>query len=458
MWLSYATGVLEEAGFPVKLIDAPAAGLELNQIIMRAKEEQPHLIVLDTSTPSIYHDVEIAEKLKEVLPNSRITLVGTHVSALPEQTMQLSVRLDYIVRGEYDYTILELAQYLAANPQSAICNPQLILGLTYRDNGKIINTPERPLFTELDKLPFVSKTYKKYLRIEDYFNPNALYPMVTIVSGRGCANNCIFCVYPQTINGRIYRYRSIENVVAEIEYIQTAFPQAKSIFFEDDTLTANRQRCKELADLIEIKKIKIPWTANARADVDFETLHHLKRGGCRQLCVGFESGNQDILNRMRKGLTIERAKQFMANARKVGILVHGCFMVGNPGETKETMQQTLDYAKELNPDTVQFYPVMVYPGTEAYQWYKDQGYLTTEDYRQWLTCDGLHNCVIDLPGISSKELVEFCDNARKAFYLRPRYILYKISQMVVHPREIRRTVKSFRTFSKYLFRGTLKSD
>jgi len=458
MWLSYATGILEESGYSVELIDAPAAGLELPQLLEKAKLFQPNLIVLDTSTPSIYNDIEVAEKLKEAVPDSRIVLVGTHVSALPDQTIQLSDKIDYIVRGEYDFTILDLARFLENTPNVERRSLNSILGLTYRDNGKIINTPERPLFTELDKLPFVSKTYKKYLRIEDYFNPNALYPMATIVSGRGCPNNCIFCVYPQTINGRVYRYRSIENVVAEMEYIQTAFPQAKSIFFEDDTLTANRQRCKELADFIELKKITIPWTANARADVDFETLHHLKRGGCRQLCVGFESGNQDILNRMRKGLTIEQAKQFMAAARKVGILVHGCFMVGNPGETRVTLKQTVQYAKELNPDTVQFYPVMVYPGTEAYQWYKDQGYLTTEDYRQWLTCDGLHNCVINLPEITSKELVEFCDNARKEFYLRPRYIFYKTTQMILHPREIRRTVKSFRTFAKHLFRGSLKSD
>jgi anaerobic magnesium-protoporphyrin IX monomethyl ester cyclase len=458
MWLAYATGVLEEAGFPVELIDAPAAGLELSQILDRAKQEQPNLIVLDTSTPSIYNDVEVAEKIKQILPDSRIALVGTHVSALPEQTMRLSDTIDYIVRGEYDYTILELAQYLTTTPQSAIRNPQLIKGLTYRENGTIIHTPERPLITELDKLPFVSKTYKQFLRIEDYFNPNALYPMVTIVTGRGCPNNCIFCVYPQTINGRQYRFRSIENVVEELEYIQTNFPQVKSVFFEDDTLTTNPDRCRELAELIQQKKITLLWTANARAEVALNTLQDLKRGGCRELCVGFESGNQEILNRIRKGITLDRAKQFMANARKVGILVHGCFMVGNPGETKDTMQQTLDYAKELNPDTVQFYPVMVYPGTEAYQWYKDQGCLTTENYRLWLTCEGLHDCVINLPELNCKELVEFCDRARKEFYLRPKYILYKIRQMLRHPQEIRRTLKSFRTFSKYLFRGSYKSE
>jgi anaerobic magnesium-protoporphyrin IX monomethyl ester cyclase len=458
MWLSYATGVLEEAGIPVTLIDAPAAGLVLSQILDKAKQEQPNLIVLDTSTPSIYNDVEVAEKLKQVLPNTRIALVGTHVSALPEPTIQLSDKIDYIIRGEYDYTILELAQYLDANPKSEIRNPKSIKGLTYRENGNIVHTPDRPLITDLDKLPFVSKTYKRFLHIEDYFNPNALYPMVTIVTGRGCPNNCIFCVYPQTINGRQYRFRSIPNVVEELEYIQTAFPQIKSVFFEDDTLTAIPDRCRELADLIQQKKITLPWTANARAEVELNTLQDLKRGGCRQLCVGFESGNQEILNRIRKGITLDHAKQFMDNARKVGILIHGCFMVGNPGETKETMQQTLTYAKELNPDTVQFYPVMVYPGTEAYQWYKEQGYLTTENYKLWLTCEGLHNCVINLPGITSKELVEFCDQARKEFYLRPKYIVYKIQQMIRHPQEIRRTLKSFRTFARFLYRGSYKSE
>ncbi|MCX7919058.1 MAG: B12-binding domain-containing radical SAM protein [bacterium] len=458
LWLAYATGVLAEAGYEVELIDAPAAGLDLPQVLERAKIYQPNLIVLDTSTPSIYNDIAVAEKLKEVVPNTRIALVGTHVTALPEQTLELSEKIDYILRGEYEYTLLDLVRLLDDSSNFELRNLNSILGLTYRQNGKIFHTPERPLINDLDKLPFVSKIYKKFLRIEDYFNPNALYPMVTIVSGRGCPNNCIFCVYPQTVNGRQYRYRSIDNVVAEMEYIQQTFPQVKSIFFEDDTLTANPVRCRELADLIQQKKLRIPWTANARADVDFETLQHLKRGGCRQLCVGFESGNQDILNRIRKGLTIDRAKQFMADARKVGILIHGCFMAGNPGETKETLQQTLEYAKELNPDTVQFYPVMVYPGTEAYQWYKAQGYLSTEDYRQWLTCEGLHNCVINLPGLTKTELVIFCDHARRQFYLRPKYIFYKLKQMVIHPQEIRRTLKSLRTFVKYLLFGSFRKN
>lgn len=458
MWLSYATGVLEENGFPVTLIDAPATGLDLIQILDKAKQEQPHLIVLDTSTPSIYNDIEVAEQLKQILPDTIVALVGTHVSALPEQTIRLSDKLDYIVRGEYDYTILELAQYLSSNPKSGIRNLKSIQGITYRENGNIISTPDRPLIQDLDKLPFVSKTYKRFLHIEDYFNPNALYPMVTIVTGRGCPNNCIFCVYPQTINGRQYRYRSIPNVVEEMEYIQTTFPQVKSVFFEDDTLTANPDRCRELAELIQEKKISLPWTANARAEVELSTLQDLKRGGCRQLCVGFESGNQEILNRIRKGITLDRAKQFMSDARKVGILVHGCFMVGNPGETKATMQQTLQYAKELNPETVQFYPVMVYPGTEAYQWYQAQGCLTTENYKLWLTDEGLHNCVINLPGINSTELVEFCDRARQEFYLRPQYILYKIKQLILHPQEIRRTTKAFRTFAKYLFKGSVHKN
>lgn len=180
----------------------------------------------------------------------------------------------------------------------------------------------------------------------------------------------------------------------------------------------------------------------------------MKKAGCRCLCVGFESGNQQLLDRMKKGITLEQSQTFMEAARKTGILIHGCFMVGLPGETRETMQETLDLAISLQPDAIQMYPVMVYPGTEAYAWYQQKGLITSKDFSQWLTPSGLHNTVIHGEELSAEELVRFCDEARKKFYLRPKYILYKFVQMLRHPGEIRRTLKSVRTFAKYLLFGS----
>lgn len=449
MWLAYAAGVLMENGFDVNLIDAPAEGYSINDIFEKTRNFQPSLIILDTSTPSIYNDVAVACKLKEMFPSSFITLVGTHVSALPEETLDIDKRIDAVARYEYDYTLLDLAKTLTVRG-----NFRNIPGLSFREDNSIVHNPGRPYAENLDDIPFVSKVYKKFLKIENYFNPNALYPMVTITTSRGCPFPCTFCVYPQTLMGRGFRLRSVENVVSEMQYIVENFPQAKAIFFEDDTMTVNKNRCKELANLILQKKIKISWTANARVGLDYETMLVMKEAGCRSFCVGFESGSQKILDNMKKKARLEEMKLFMANARKAGILIHGCFMAGLPGETMETLQETLSLAKRLNPDTAQFYPVMVYPGTEAYAWYKERGLINTSDFTRWITPEGLHNTVISTESLSSEELVKFCDNARRSFYLRPSYLIYKSRQMVLSPREIRRTLKSARTFFKYLIKGS----
>lgn len=456
IWLAYCVGVLEEAGYDVTFTDAPARGLELEEVLRQAQRLQPDLIVLDTSTPSIGNDIQVGEQLKKVLPQSFIVLVGTHVSALAEETLLKSDSIDVVARREYEFTILELA-HLLANKRADPSNEnglRKIDGLSFRSDGGIVHNPDRPYIENLDELPWVSRVYKKHLRVSDYFNPNALYPMVTLITSRGCPFRCTFCVYPQTLTGRIYRFRSIENVIGEMEYVVREFPEAKSIFFEDDTLTANKKRCLKVADAILIKGVKIPWTANSRIDLDLETMLKINAAGCRGLCVGFESGDQNVLNTMKKGVKLDRMFRFMKDARKVGILIHACFMMGFPGETLEDIEKTINLAIKLNPDTVQFYPVMVYPGTEAYEDYKKRGWLTARDYNQWLTPEGLHNCVVRNEALTSSDLVRLCDLARRRFYLRPRYMSYKLFQMIEKPSEIVRTAKAARTFFKHLVVGS----
>lgn len=449
MWLAYAVGVLEEAGHQVDFIDAPADGHDLEYVTGRTKKLDPELIVCDTSTPSIYNDVSVAGGLKDACTSAFVVLTGTHVSALPEETLKIDARIDAVAIHEYEKTLLELAETLTNKG-----NITGVAGLSFQDNGEITHNPLRPYMEELDELPFVSKVYKKFLNIENYFNPNALFPMVTITTSRGCPFKCTFCVYPQTLMGRGYRLRSVENVVDEIEYIVNNFPRAKAIFFEDDTLTVNKKRCVELSESLIERGIGISWTANARVGLDLETMKKMKAAGCRSFCVGFESGNQGILDNMKKSSKVELMFDFMDNAKKAGILVHGCFLAGLPGETKDTMRETLELAKKLQPDTVQFYPVMVYPGTEAYDWYKEKGLLITDDFSKWITPGGLHNTVVKTEDLSPADLVKFCDDARREFYLRPSYLAYKLKQMLFHPEEIKRTLKSGRTFVKYLLKGS----
>ncbi|MCX6802913.1 MAG: radical SAM protein [Candidatus Diapherotrites archaeon] len=451
IWLAYATGVLQEAGHKVKLVDAPAENKALDEIVGIAKAFRPKMIVLDTSTASIHNDIMVAEALKKQA-KCFVVLVGTHVSAMPEWALKQSKAVDAVCIKEYDYTLRDLAKELSKK------KPALgkVKGIAWRKGSRIKVNELRPLIENLDELPFVSKIYKEFLEQKNYFYPANLFPEITIVSGRGCPYRCTFCLLPQTLFSRAYRTRSIPNVIAEIKYILKEFPETKEIFFEDDTFTANRHRVKEFCDAVQKEGLKFTWSANARADVDFETLKAMKEAGCRLLCVGIESGEQKILNDIHKGTLVEGIARFMNDAKRAGILVHGCFILGNQGETKETIRKTIDFAKRLDPDTAQFFPIMVYPGTEAFDYFREKGFLTTTDFSQWVNEEGSHNTIVSRPGLSSEELVGFCDLGRREFYIRPKYIGKKLFQGLTSPREIPRLAKASGTLFKYLVRGTKK--
>jgi len=447
MWLAYCAGYVEAAGFTIDLVDAPAAGLSPEQTIQRFLDFNPTIAVVSTSTPSVKSDLALTCKLLDLKPDLMTVLVGPHVSVLDRETLDYDQRLFAVARREYEQTVLELCQSVSRD-QSA----ESIPGLTYRHEGTIVRNPDRPFLDDLDVLPFVSKTYHNFLNFKDYFSSIARYPQVTIVTGRGCPFGCHFCVYPQTQMGKKYRFRSIPVVLDEIEFILTSFPGLREIFFEDDTLTANKKRCLDFCQQIKERNLVFSWTANSRADIDYETLAAMKKAGCRLLCVGIESGVQRLLEAMGKNLKLDQVREFFNHCKRVGILVHGCFMVGNPGETRETMKETLRFALSLKPDTAQFFPIMVYPGTKTYDWAFQNNYLQTDDFSQWLTSEGLHNCVVSTPDVTSEELVAFCNDARRTFYLRPRYFLAKLWQMLISAEERRRTIKSAMTFRHYIMK------
>lgn len=453
IWLACATGVLEQAGFNVQLVDAPAAGYDLEYVLDLAAEFRPRLVVVDTSTPSIHNDVEVAEAIKSRVSEAFLLLVGPHVSALPEASLQLSPAIDAVARREYDYTVRALAQLLDGGGDLGTTHCE---GLSYREqDGTIIHNSDRPFIEDLDALPFVSQVYKRHLRVEDYFYSITRYPEVTIVTGRGCPHRCTYCLWPQTLIGRRYRKRSVANVADEFEFIAHELPQVKEVFIEDDTLTVSQKRAVALAQELIRRGNRLPFTANARADVSYETLRWLKQAGLRLLCVGFESGDQQVLEAMHKGITVEQFYDFREAARRAGVLVHGCFMAGNPGETRESLAKTLKLAQKLRPDTAQFFPLMVYPGTEAYEWAARNGYLAADDFRDWLTPDGLHRSTVSRPDLSAEEVVAWCDHARRSFYLRPRYVAGKAWEVIAHPREARRIFKAAGVFARYLFRSSL---
>lgn len=449
MWLAYAAGVLEKEGFTVSLFDAPARGYDTDFINNKIREHNPRLVVVDTSTPSITNDIQVAQSIKDADKDSFVVLVGRHVSALPEETMLICDRIDAVAIGEYDNIVRDLAIALRDDrPLSGV------KGLLWRNGNanKLITNEPMPLVEDLDGLPFVSAVYKRHLNIGDYFYGHSRYPIITIVTGRGCPHHCFYCCYPQVMYGHKLRLRSPENIADEFMFIAENFPHVKEIMLEDDTLTVDKEHAEQVADALISIGNKIPFSANSRAELtDTRVLKKLKKVGCRLFCVGYESGSQKILDNMNKGLKVETALEFSKATKKVGIMVHGCFIAGNPGETKETMEQTLEYAKKLNPDTAQFYALMVYPGTEAFEWARREGYLTTRDYSKWLTEDGLHATVLERPNLSSQYLIDFCNRARRKFYLRPGYILRKMWQSLFSFCELKRNLRGFRNLIRHLF-------
>ncbi len=443
-FLAYTAGVLEKNGFEVKLLDAVAEGMGREETINFAADFKPNLLVADTSTPSIHNDVEVAEEIKKAT-GCFVVLVGTHPTNLPEETLKLG-NIDAVAVGEYDYTVRDLAKTIEKE-----CGLKKVDGLVFRKKGKIISSKKRELIKNLDELPFVSEVYKKHLNIKKYFYASLLYPQVTILTARGCPYNCSFCNAPFKNS---YRARSIENVVKEFLWIQENLPEVKEVMIEDETFPANNKRTIELCRKLEEGGVELTWSCNARVNTDFETLKEMKETGCRLMCVGFESPEQSPLNSVYKGTTKEMQLEFMRNTRKLRMLVNGCFMLGLPGDTKETISKTVEFAKKLNPDTAQFYPLMVYPGTPAYEWAERNGYLATKDYSKWITAKGMHNTVVSRPGLTDMELVALCDEARRQFYFRASYIFSKMGQVATSPREMRRIFKSARRFLPLVLRGT----
>lgn len=454
LWLSYAAGVLDKKGHELKIIDAPAKCFTKQQTLEQIKQFNPQLIVIDTSTPSINSDLNYTKIIKKVLPDLKTCLVGTHVSATSNEILtQHFSYVDFIARHEYDYTLPELIEAIEGKK-----NLSDVLGISYYEEGKVKENTDRPYIGNMDELPFVSEVYYKYLDIRDYFYAHVSYPTVSIFSSRGCPSKCFYCMYSQVMFGKCYRKRSAQNLFDEILYIKKHFPEVKEILIDDDNFSVDQNNVKDFCKLMINNRVKLKWVVQCRVNLKYETMVLMKKAGCRLVVVGYESGSQKILDGMHKGITIEQSRKFDLAAKKAKMRVHGCFMVGNPGETKDTMMETLNFAKSLTMDTAQFFPLIVYPGTKAWDWAKTNNYITANSYDEWLTPDGLHNCVLNTPDLTSQELVEFCNYARKKFYLRPSYIMMKAKECLTSKEDLVKTLKSFKTFSKYLFKKTYEKD
>ncbi|MBO3810224.1 MAG: radical SAM protein, partial [Candidatus Brockarchaeota archaeon] len=392
IWLSYAAGLLESRGHTVRLADCPAWNWNVDDVLRDLKAFNPEMVVVDTSFTSLNNDLDVARQIKKAC-DVPVCMVGPPTSQFPEKMLKAA---DFVARYEYDYTVLELAEGKKAKD---------VLGLSYRRRGEAVHNPDRPWIKDLDGLPFVSKVYREHLNVYDYFLNYSLYPMVQIFTGRGCPYQCTFCAWPQTFMGRGYRVRSLENILDEIEWIEENMPGVKEVFFEDDTFTVNGKRVVEFCEGYRKRGLDLSWSCNARVDtLDLETMREMVKANCRFLVVGFESADDAILNNIRKGFTVEQAREFAKSVKKAGLLLHTDFIIGLPGETKETIEKTRGFIKEIKPDQLQVSVVSPFPGTELYDWCEKNGYLATNNPDEYLDKEGHQKSIVSYPWLSAEEI------------------------------------------------------
>ncbi len=404
-WLAQPAAMIPDS----KLVDAPAHGQTLDDVLPLAKDYE--LLILHTSTPSFGNDVKVAEAFKAANPGLMIGFVGAHVAISPEPCVLASEAIDFVARHEFDYTLKEVAE---GRPLAEID------GLSYKQDGKAVHNPERELITDMDALPSVIDVYKRDLAIEDYFIGYLEYPYVSFYTGRGCKSRCTFCLWPQTIGGHKYRTRSPEKIAEDVAKIQREFPEVKEIFFDDDTFTDDTQRAEETARLLG--KLGVTWSCNAKANVPYETLKIMKENGLRLLLVGYETGNQQILFNIKKGMRVEFARRFTKDCHKLGIKIHGTFIVGLPGETPETIEETIRFAQEINPHTIQVSLAAAYPGTFLYNQAIENGWMRETHDSELVASNGLQISSLEYPDLSHEEIFNALSTFYKRFYFRPRKI------------------------------------
>ncbi|WP_197975005.1 hopanoid biosynthesis associated radical SAM protein HpnJ [Phaeovibrio sulfidiphilus] len=418
-----------------KLIDAPPAGLQLEDVLPEAKTHD--LLIMHTSTPSFPSDIRVARAFKEQNPKIMIGLVGAKVAVQPEESLKAAVgAIDFVARNEFDFTIKEIAE---GRPLAEVD------GISYFDaSGAIVHNKDRAILEDMDQLPFVSPVYRDNLRIEDYFIGYLKHPYLSIYTGRGCRSHCTFCLWPQTVGGHRYRTRSVEHVVEEIRQARKDFPQVREFFFDDDTFTDDTERAEAIAR--ELGKMGIVWSCNAKPNVPRKTLEVLKANGLRLLLVGYESGNQKILNNVRKGLKVEDARRFTKDCHELGLAIHGTFILGLPGETRETIRETIEYAKEINPHTIQVSLAAPYPGTLLHRQATENGWLDVQN-AELLDEHGVQIAPLHYPHLSHKEIHDSLETFYREFYFRPSKIGAIVKEMITSPemmvRRLREGVEFF---------------
>jgi len=433
-WLAQSAALVPNS----RLLDAPADELTVEETRKIALGYE--LVIIHTSTPSFPTDAKFAELLKQDNPGVRVGLVGAKTMVDPEGSLKATRAVDFVCREEFDYTCKEVAEGLPLKD---------IKGLSYRnDDGTIVHNLPRAIIENMDDLPFVAPVYRRDLKIENYFIGYLKHPYVSFYTGRGCRSKCTFCLWPQTVGGHRYRVRSAENVLAEVRWIKENMPEVKEIMFDDDTFTDFKPRVEEIAR--GLGKLGVTWSCNAKANVPLSTLKIMKDNGLRLLLVGYESGDDQILLNIKKGLRTDIARRFSQDCKTLGIKIHGTFILGLPGETRETIEKTIEYAQEINPHTIQVSLAAPYPGTTLYKQAIENGWLQENKVINLVSAEGVQLAAIGYPHLSRDEIYHGLETFYKRFYFRPSKIWEILREMLVSWEMLKRRLREGIEFFSFL--------
>ena len=433
IYLAYVVAVLEKSGIDVEFIDGVAQDLSIQAFVDAVKEIGPDIVTMECSTPSIYFDLLTAEKLKEELRDVFIVLVGSHPTYFHKEILTQNSFVDAIVRGEFDLTIRDLS-FALSNEEGL----EGVKGISYRDDSGVHINAGRPLIQDLDALPFPAR---HIVKSESY--REAVFTgkrCTTIVSSRGCPYQCVFCLWPRTMYGRKFRARSPRNVVDEVDHVVNE-SGVDEIYFDDDCLTLDKRRLMKICEEIRRRGIDVKWMCQARVDnVDRKLLKEMKKAGCHYIKYGVESGSQRMLDVMKKGITLEDARRAFKVTRKIGIKTQAFFLFGLPWDTHKTIRETIEFAKELEPDSAQFAIVVPHPGTELYDICLRKGWLK---YDSWEDFD-CRKSLIETENLTARDIEKYRIDAYKEFYFRPKYI-FKTALKMWNPKEAKRILRSARS-------------
>jgi anaerobic magnesium-protoporphyrin IX monomethyl ester cyclase len=457
IYLSYTVAVLEEAGFDVSFVDAIMDELSIEGFAQRVHEHGPRLAIIETSTPSIAFDLETAAAIKEMSPETFVALIGSHVTYFDQQTVAENPAVDAVIRGEFEYTSADLARALRNGGSPTSLDLGGVLGLTYRDaDSDVRRNADRPLFEPLDQMPFPARHIVKgegyRAGIYSGGHPTAM------ISSRGCPYRCTFCLWPGILYGHKFRPRSAKNVVDEIEEAVRTYGHDE-IYFDDDTFSIDRQRVLDICHLILERELEreVEWIAQCRVDtVDREILEAMKAANCGYILFGVESGSPQLLKRMKKGITPDKVRTAFRLTREVGIKTQAFFLFGVPGETQETIRETIDFAKEINASSTQFAVAIPHPGTALYEECKTNGWLTSENWADYTSEASL----IETPWLTAQEAEKARIRAYREYYYRPQFIVGEALKIrrLADIKRLARGANSVRTRIRFFRHATEKGQ